>query len=95
MFLPVKSFAGILLESKYRRGVNTVEENSFANQIDGGGGIEFNEFDKDSVTINTRTFSKNNLCTTFNLCSAKVFIYVKYLSPSRFLSIPTDVKLAH
>lgn len=75
--------------------MNTVEENSFANQMDGGGEVEFNEFDKDSVTISTRTFSKNNLCKTFNLCSAKVFIHIKYLSPSRFLSILTDVKSAH
>lgn len=80
-----------MLESKYRRGVNTVEENSFANQMDGGGGAAFNGFNKDSITINTGTFGKNNLCKTCNLSSAKVSIYVKFLPPCRFLSIPTDV----
>lgn len=74
MFLPVKQFAGILLESKYRRGVNTVEENSFANQMDGGGGVAFNEFNKDTVTINTRTFGKNNLCKTQPLFSKGIHI---------------------
>jgi len=82
------------LESKYRRGVNTFEENSFANQMDGGGGVAFNEFNKDNVTINTRTFGKNNLCKACNLSSAKVLIYVKFLPPFRFLSMPTDVELA-
>lgn len=72
-----------MLESKYRRGVNTVEENSFANQMDGGGGAAFNGFNKDSITINTGTFGKNNLCKTCNISSAKVSIYVKFL--------PTDV----
>lgn len=74
--------------------MNTVEENSFANQMDGGGGVSFNEFNKDTVTINTKTFGKNNLCMTHNLCSAKVSIYVKFLPPCRFLSILTDVELA-
>jgi len=63
--------------------------------MDGGGGVAFNEFNKDTVTIKTRTFGKDNLCKTCNLCSAKMSIHVKFLPPCRFLSIPTDVELAY
>lgn len=75
--------------------MNTVKKNSFANQMDGGREVAFNEFNKDTVTINTRTFGKDNLCKTCYLCSAKVSICVKFLSPCRILSIPTDAELAY